>query len=503
MASSDMPGGILLPLIGGCVAGASLAAAIAAICRNLHGHYQAVATLALGTIFSLVVLKLNAITGGFTGLTVPAPSLFGRTLSPVEYFWFCLVASSGVLLVGRRITHASLGRRFAALRDDEKVLQSVGFGTLHVRVLAFGLSGAICGLAGGLFAFNTQFIAADNFNLNLAVTLLLMAILGGIRTLPGAFVGAAIVVGLQQVLAGLGQYNDLVSSLALLFLILFVPRGLLEFVRTRWPTSKSWSRGLAAASEPVASRGPTPATRPLITRTGRLLTLEAVSVTFGGLRAVHDLSMEVGPGRITGLIGPNGAGKTTVLDVASGFRMPTAGRVMLDARDITGMSAPDRAKLGVVRSFQQARVLSDTSVEDNILLAAERGGRASGHARSMLIMDTLGILPFRKTPAGELSFATRRLIELGRVLALEPNTALLDEPFAGLDVLERERIAALISDLRSSGCSVLLIEHDIEWVMSLCDEVVVLGAGSVIATGGPSEIRRNAAVKRAYLGGTG
>lgn len=231
------------------------------------------------------------------------------------------------------------------------------------------------------------------------------------------------------------------------------------------------------------------------------LRVSDVTVAFGGNRALDGVALNAEPGRVTGLIGPNGAGKSTLFDVASGLRKPSAGRVFLDGRDVTGLGPARRSRRGLARTFQRLELFGRLSVRDNLLVAAELGP-ASRHAHRTVdaLVDRLGLGAVADSLADSLPTGVGRLVEVGRALAVSPKVLLLDEPAAGQDGRETERFAELLRSLAGDGTAVVLVEHDMGLVMSVCDEVYVLNLGTIIAVGPPEVVRRDEQVLAAYLG---
>jgi branched-chain amino acid transport system ATP-binding protein len=231
------------------------------------------------------------------------------------------------------------------------------------------------------------------------------------------------------------------------------------------------------------------------------LVLDSIVVRFGGVTAVNGASLRAEPERVTGLIGPNGAGKTTLFNVVSGMITPNDGTVELDGRDLTRISPHRRARLGVARTFQRLELFGSLSVVDNVRVAAEIAGRPEPAAVAGALLERVGIAEHAERIAGDLPTGTARLVEVTRALAIDPCVLLLDEPASGLDEEETVRLGALLRSLAADGRAVLLVEHDMELVMHICDVVYVLDVGDVIASGPPDDVRRDAAVVKAYLGG--
>jgi branched-chain amino acid transport system ATP-binding protein len=249
-----------------------------------------------------------------------------------------------------------------------------------------------------------------------------------------------------------------------------------------------------------------------------VLSLRGVSKVFGGVTALEGVTLAVAPGELVGLIGPNGAGKTTLFDIASGLQSPTAGVVEIDGRDVTRAPAEQRARLGVRRTFQQAQLFGDLTVEDNILTALDGHGGGGGlladlvaapgrrrrererRDRVAAVVDELGLGALRAAPAAALPIGQARLVELARAVVDRPRLLLLDEPTSGLTAPERDRLADVVTAARADDAAVVLVEHDVSFVMRCCDRVVVLDLGRVLADGPPDQVRENRAVRQAYLG---
>lgn len=233
-----------------------------------------------------------------------------------------------------------------------------------------------------------------------------------------------------------------------------------------------------------------------------MLRVDSMSVNFGGLRAIDSLDLDIAEAKVTGLIGPNGAGKTTTFNVITGLQRPTSGRVLFGSKDITQLGPTARARLGLGRTFQRLELFGSLSVVDNVLVALESRGAHGRRARQLAdqLLDRLGLSQVSGTQADILPTGTARLLELARALACEPKVLLLDEPSAGLNSTESDRLGGLLSELASLGVAVLLVEHDMDLVMRICSRIHVLDFGRLIASGSPEQISSDPEVQAAYLG---
>ena len=468
-----------------------------------------------------------------TSLEIPRTHLFGINFqSELAYCWLVLAVLGAVALGVHRLRSTGVGRSMMAVRDNEAGAAALGISARRMKLLAFVLAGMIAGLAGHLYGgLLVTFREPAMFGPELSLALVAMVILGGVTTITGALVGAIWVRGLAHVvgphLPSLGPTTValLVSGPGLVAVLLFVPGGLASVLFAAWDrvvrrvTGGVTSDAMAAPAKATVARHPLPPA--VVERAGRdgpALSAQGVSVHFGGNVAVDDVSLELRGGEIVGLVGPNGAGKTTLFDVLSGHLAADRGRVFLDGVDVTSWRADQRARLGLGRTFQQARLFDDLTVTETLEVALEReepseivpsllGYPPSRRAEQRkqesveVLVGLLGLGPFASRRVAELSTGTRRLVELGAVIALRTEVLLLDEPTAGIAQREVEAFAPLLREVRDHlDASIIIIEHDIPLVMELADRVYALASGRVIAAGAPADVRNDPAVVAAYLG---
>jgi branched-chain amino acid transport system ATP-binding protein len=476
-----------LPLAVLLVAAISVVLSIPAL--RVTGPYLAMVTIAFGFIVDSVSVEWRDLTGGASGLSgIPAP--FGTGGTALLACGFCAVA----LVWFHYFARSPLGLAMQATASAPAAARSIGIGPLPVRTAAFVLSAVAAGLAGGLQAALTGFIAPSSFPFSQSILFLLVVVVGGAGRTLGPLVGSAVVVLLPEMLAGLAEYRLLVFGAGLLVVLWVAPGGIAGAIARLVMPEKSASTPRSDIELALAH----------LANSGGSLVAEGVRVVFGGVIAVAGIDLTARPGRVTSVIGPNGAGKTTLLNLVSGFQHPDAGTVRVGGRDITGEPAHDVARAGLARTFQTAQPFGTLSVLDNVRLGLLRGawrGEASS-ALARALLSLVGYCGPETRLAATLPHVDRRLIEIARALATAPAVVLLDEPAAGLDDADTVRLGGLLQRLARTGLAVVLVEHDMALVMSISDEIVVLDAGRRIAAGTPAVVRGDPAVKAAYLGST-
>jgi branched-chain amino acid transport system ATP-binding protein len=476
-----------LPLAALMVAAISAVLSIPAL--RVTGPYLAMVTIAFGFIVESVSVEWRDLTGGASGLTaIPAPFATGGTA--LLACGFCAVA----LVWFHFFVRSPLGLAMQATASAPAAARSIGIGALPVRTAAFVLSAVTAGLAGGLQAALTGFIAPSSFPFSQSILFLLVVVLGGAGRTLGPLWGAAVVVLLPEVLAGLAEYRLLVFGAGLLIVLWAAPGGIAGAIARLLMPSESAPNPQPDIDLALAH----------LAGSGGSLVAEGVRVAFGGVIAVAGVDLIAMPGRITSVIGPNGAGKTTLLNLVSGFQASDSGTVRVGNRAITGLPAQDVARAGLARTFQTAQPFGSLSVLDNVRLGllrgAWRGDAPAALARALLSL--VGYSGSESRLAATLSHVDRRLIEIARALATAPAVLLLDEPAAGLDDADTVKLGSLLQRLARAGLAVVLVEHDMALVMSVSDQIVVLDAGRRIAAGAPAVVRADPAVKAAYLGAT-
>ncbi|GAA1037935.1 branched-chain amino acid ABC transporter permease/ATP-binding protein [Virgisporangium ochraceum] len=514
-----------LPALLGAMAAAALVGVLVALpALRTSGINLASATLGMGIVLFSLVLSDFKFAGGDTGIPIEEPSIlgweFGAILHPYNYGLVTLAALTLSALAVANLRRGRVGRRLLAVRSNERAAAALGVNVYVGKLYAFALASALAALAGVLLAFQGVTVLPAQFDVLTSITVIGVAVVGGIGTIGGAMLAATLLPGGvgTQILHGadnLERFLPLISGLFLLYVLRSGRNGLYEMNAHLVRRIGKLLRVPSVKARPPKARPPESATveeqhdRP----PSRTLRVSDLRVQFGGVVAVDDVSLDLVPGEVHGLIGPNGAGKTTVIDALTGFVRPTRGTIRLDDVAIGPWSARRRARAGLARSFQSLELFADLSVRENLAVACDDGGGrrylsdlvapgrirltppALAAIREFRLEDDLDRKP------GELAFGKRRLVAIARAVAADPRVLLLDEPAAGLNGDEARELGTLIRTLaRDWDMGVLLVEHNVDLVLSTCDRVTVLEAGAVLARGTPREVARDPRVVSAYLG---
>ncbi|HZV53131.1 MAG TPA: branched-chain amino acid ABC transporter ATP-binding protein/permease [Candidatus Dormibacteraeota bacterium] len=489
---------------------------------RVQSHYLGIVSLGLAVAFASLLTNAT-FTGGASGISkIPPLPMPGVDLTD-DYNDYYLVLAVLALLVAlaRLIAGTTLGRRLRAMRDDTLAAAASGIEIPYYRLLAFLLGGLFAGVAGVFYAHIVRYVSPDTFGLDTMFLLLAMVIIGGQDSVWGAAVGAALLIAARNLLTGLEAYQQLVYGALIVATVVFAPRGLAgaaSAARRRlsfpWPTLPFPVPGPRRPPAPPPS---VPEVRDPGAPATVALKVEAVSKRFRGLAALSEVSLEVAAGEIHGIIGPNGSGKTTLFNVISGIERPNGGRVEVHGRDVTGRRAHQMSRLGVARTFQNLRLFPRLTVVENVMVALDRDpvrahlrylvapwsvlARERRHReRALRLLAEFRLESVAGEPAVSLPYGRQRQVEIARALAGRPSLLLLDEPAAGLNAAEQEDLKALIRRIRDAGVTVIVIEHNMGLVMSVCERLTVLAHGRVIASGTPWEVSRDAQVIEAYLG---
>jgi branched-chain amino acid transport system permease protein len=507
----------------GLAAGLALTAVVALtlgwLTLRMSGHYLPLATIAWSLALYYTMGNLDAL-GRYDGLLgVPPIDLFGTRLQ--EERRICSLIWAAALAGAVAVQHlldSRPGRVMRALNlhrgGGTAMPESMGASTFGHKVVMFVVAALLASVSGWLFAHMQRSVNPSPFGIKFGIEYLFMAVLGGVGSVWGAFTGAALVkltedqlqVWLPRLIGSAGSYEVIVFGVVLVIVLKFAPQGV-------WPTIER----LLPRRRPRGGDAQTPRlpSRDQPARGEPLLEVRALRKVFGGLVAVRDVDFAVRAGEIVGLIGPNGAGKSTTFNLISGALRLTSGEIRLRGRRIDGLPARTVARAGLARTFQHVKLVPDMTVLENVALGTYLRTR-SGSLAAMLRLDRaeerqalreaerqlqrVGLAAQRHDLAGNLALGPQRLVEVARALASDPALLLLDEPAAGLRHREKQALSAVLRQLRAEGLSLLLVEHDMEFVMNLTDRIVVMEFGTRLMEGTPAEVQASPAVRAAYLG---
>jgi branched-chain amino acid transport system permease protein len=493
-----------------------VATVLGAATLRLGGHFLPLSTIAWGIAIFFLFGNIDAI-GRYSGLSgIPAitigPISLGGNLAMYCFIWGLLGI---VMLLCRNLLDSRKGRAIRSLRGGIAMVESLAIDSFRMRLAIFVFAGTLAGLSGWLYAHMQRYVSPAPFDIRPSIELLLMALVGGAGHIAGAVVGAAVITliknTLQDVLPVFTRYSaqlEVVAFGALFVVILQKARaGIVPMVNRYLPRPRL---ALPAQVPPLARR-----VRPIVSGLP-VLTIQGATKRFGALAAVNDVSFEVKAGEVLGLIGPNGAGKSTLLNLITGTAKPNAGRIMFLDQDVTKLAPRHIAARGVARTFQHVKLRPNMTLLDNALLGTYSRTRSGFLAGAMRLDRTeeksaqfeafqqlkrVGLAEKTGELAGNLPLGQQRLLEVARALAADPVVVILDEPAAGLRSLEKQILSQLLRTLRNEGMTIVLVEHDMEFVMNLVDRIVVMDFGSKLAEGVPADIRAEPRVQEAYLGG--
>lgn len=509
-----------LGLLAGLVVTSLIAMTLGLLTLRLSGHYLPIGTLAWGISLYYLFGTLPHL-GGFSGIShLPAISLFGWDITSSQDFAILIWLVVGVVMwLLNNLLDSREGRAIRALFGGSVMAEAMGVNTGRSKLLIFIYAALLAAVSGWLYAHMQRFVNPTPFAVTMGIEYLFMILLGGASTLGGAVLGALMITGLKEWLQDFlpmvfgqnGNYETIFFGGLIILCLIYARQGVWPLIIRRVPFLYPKKRDLAHLAE-----GAPLAQRPALPAGESLLVAEGVTKKFGGLVANHNMSLHIKSGQITALIGPNGAGKSTLFNLLTGLLPLTSGRVEFRGQRIDGLAPRKIAALGISRSFQHVRLIPTMSVLENVALGAHMRGRA-GYIRSGLHweraeetsilaeakrqIERVGLANYIHEPAGSLALGQQRIVEIARALCADPYLLLLDEPAAGLRHLEKEALAQLLARLRAEGMAVLMVEHDMDFLMGIADYVVVMEFGQKLAEGVPQEVQENPKVLAAYLGG--
>jgi branched-chain amino acid transport system permease protein len=493
---------------------------------RLRSDYLAIVTLGFGEITRITFNNWDYAGGPNGILQIPWPSVFGFQLSSqADFFAVSLVLLALALIFAHHLDHSRLGRGWVAIREDEFAAEAVGVPSLRLKLFAYVMGGMWGGLAGAFFATRIGAIDPTSFTFQLSVLVLILIVLGGIGSLPGVLLGALVVIALPEVLRQFSSIRYLIFAILLIGMMILRPQGLWPRVRRKpkpfygIPAEESQDVSAEILSEHQTEMEQRERRRgTAVPDAGdALLQVEHLTVQFGGLRAVDDVSFTVKRGEIFSLIGPNGAGKTTVFNSITGVQKPTKGKILFDGRSVVGVRPHVIVSRGIGRTFQGIRLFKNMAVFENVMVGLYSRHRTMtwqallhtpGERRDELRtlqearrwLRFVGLEEVSGRLATELPYADQRRVEIARALAAHPHLVLFDEPAAGMNPTEKLELMGVIRRIRDFGITVVLIDHDMSLVMKASDRIAVLDYGRLIALGSPAEVQNHPAVIEAYLG---
>ena len=488
---------------------------VGAITLRMSGHYLPLATIAWGLSLYYLMGNLDAL-GKYDGLQgLKSLSIGSLDIGQGRLFfvltWAILLAGAVALL---NLLDSRPGRAIRSLKTGSQMAEAMGINTFRYKVTIFVIAALFASVAGWLMAHFQRTVNPSAFGLKMGIEYLFMTVVGGVGHVWGALVGAGLIkllddylqVALPALIGTSGSYEVIVFGIAMVLVLKYMPDGLWSLVtdllpRTSRPVDWQDAADLPARHKPALGDS--------------VLSVRAVRKQFGGLLAVNDISFDIHAGQIVGLIGPNGAGKSTTFNLITGVIDKTCGEVLFCGESIGNLPSRAIARKGIARTFQHVKMIPDMTVLENVALGAYMRGRMgvlsamlrSNRAEERRMMkeaqrqlERIGMGEYLHEQAGNLAMGPQRLMEIARALCCDPALLLLDEPAAGLRHKEKQGLAQVLRQLQGEGMSILLVEHDMDLVMDVCDHLVVMEFGTLLTQGTPAEIQASPAVRAAYLG---
>ena len=476
---------------------------------RLRTFYFAITTLGFATIVTQVALAWQSVTGG--GVGVPGPIFPEPFSSQWGFYYFCFGLAAICTWMTANLAASRFGRALTAIRDTEVAADASGISKPALLIPVFLFSGAVAAVSGGLFASLQSYITPDAFTLDLSVLFFIAILIGGRGSILGPVLGTILLTVLPELAAPLVAWSTFLYAALLLVIVLAIPGGIAELLDFK-------NRRPLASGRAIIPRPDLLNSLLEVSRDPGALTLEQVALSFGGVKAIDGLDLEIRAGQVHGLIGPNGSGKTTTLNVISGYYVQERGTVRLNGAALPILARHRRAHMRIARTFQTPRIVGSASILENVMIGGTIDGEgtfvesllalpryrrdeAMLRATAMLALAAVGLERLALVRADRLQHSELRFTEIARALMLRPAFLLLDEPAAGLSAEEIERLGALLLAIARAGTGVLVVEHHPDLIFDICHHVTVLNLGRMLAAGSPAEIRSHREVVNAYLGG--
>ena len=488
---------------------------VGALTLRMSGHYLPLATIAWGLALNYSMANMEWL-GKYDGINgIPSLTIFGTDLGSGRGLHVLIWATALLCALGvKNLLDSRVGRAIRSLKTGATMAEAMGISSLRYKLVVFVLAAVLAALSGWLFAHFQRTVNPTPFSISKGIEYLFMAVLGGVGHVWGAFLGAAVVkivedelqVLLPTLLGASGNFETIVFGVVLVVVLKYAPDGLWTFIQKRLPAvqrERDWAQAEPLPHAPKPQRGQ------------RVLEVHKARKEFGGLVAVNDVSFHIDAGEIVGLIGPNGAGKSTTFNLITGVLPLSGGQVTWQGHLISGLASRQIARQGISRTFQHVKMIPEMTVLENVALGAYMRTRA-GALKALLRLDRheerrifaeaerqlqrIGMDTQMHELAGNLALGPQRLMEIARALCTDPSLLLLDEPAAGLRHKEKQALSAVLRQLQSEGISLLLVEHDMDFVMGLTDRIVVMEFGTKLMEGTPAEVQSSPAVRAAYLG---
>ena len=492
-----------------------VALVLGSITLRMSGHYLPLATIAWGLALNYTMANMEFL-GKYDGLMgVPPITLFGLALNDGKGMYGLIWAFAlAAALAAIHLLDSRPGRAIRALKSGTTMAEAMGISTFRYKLVVFVLAAILAAISGWLYAHFQRTVNPSPFGINKGIEYLFMAVLGGVGHVWGAFLGAGVVklvedqlqVLLPRLIGTSGNFEVIVFGVVMIVVLKYAPEGLWSFVAKRFPRParpRDWAGAAALPARSKPQRGEL------------LLQVQAVRKEFGGLVAVNDISFDIRAGDIVGLIGPNGAGKSTTFNLITGVLGLTRGAVQFRGQPVGGLPSREIARAGMSRTFQHVKMIPEMTVLENVALGGYLRS-SSGSLKAMLRLDRaeeralfaeaevqlqrIGMAQQMHELAGNLALGPQRLMEIARALCTDPALLLLDEPAAGLRHQEKQALAGVLRQLKAEGLSILLVEHDMDFVMGLTDRIVVMEFGTRLIEGTPAEVQASPVVRAAYLG---